>query len=189
MSDNSISSSKGQMPSEEFQDDRVLKDISRIPINPISRDKLFGTPENGMRTDLDELKRHLVLEGRLEKADLIELVRKARAEFDKEPNLLRLRDPVAVCGDIHGQFYDMAKLFEVAGDPANFQFLFLGDYVDRGCFSTEVVIYLFAVKINYPKTLFLLRGNHECRHLTSFFNFKDECKHFYAHVHAIHYHS
>eukprot|EP01059_Diplonema_ambulator_P012352 TRINITY_DN22613_c0_g1_i1.p1 TRINITY_DN22613_c0_g1~~TRINITY_DN22613_c0_g1_i1.p1 ORF type:complete len:466 (+),score=123.03 TRINITY_DN22613_c0_g1_i1:92-1489(+) len=137
-------------------------------------DKATGLP------NLPLLKAHFLKEGLLSEKDAIRLVTEAGALMRKEPNLLRLKDPLTVCGDIHGQFYDLCKLFEIGGDPKEQQYLFLGDYVDRGCFGCEVVFYLMACKICHPKTFFLLRGNHECAHLTSYFNFKAECLYKYS---------
>lgn len=96
-----------------------------------------------------------------------------------EPNLLRLKDPITIVGDIHGQYYDLLKLLEVGGNPDHTQFLFLGDYVDRGSFSIEVLLLLYALKINFPDRIWLIRGNHECRQMTTFFNFRDECEYKY----------
>jgi len=78
-------------------------------------------------------------------------------------------------GDIHGQYYDMCKMFSITGHPSQHHYLFLGDYVDRGFWGCEVGMYLFACKIRFPATFFMLRGNHETRQLTKYFGFEEEC--------------
>lgn len=152
--------------------DRVVKDVVAPPLHPLLMKDVFddkGVPKLG------SIREHLQKEGRLDMPAALKLVKMGADIFKTEPNLLELSYPITVCGDVHGQFFDMKKLLEMGGDPASTQYLFLGDYVDRGCFSTEVVFYLYTLKILHPKSVYMLRGNHECRQLTSFFNFKDEC--------------
>jgi len=144
---------------------------SSIPMHPLPHDQLW----TNNTINFTNLKSHLRREGRLLREDVVDLVSRASEFFRNEPNLLILKDPIVVCGDIHGQFFDLLRLFEAGGDPAKNQYLFLGDYVDRGCFSMECLIYLYALKLSSPYTFWMLRGNHECRHLTLFFNFRDEC--------------
>jgi serine/threonine-protein phosphatase 2B catalytic subunit len=93
------------------------------------------------------LKEHLSREGRLAKADLLELINIFIGIVKAEPNIVKIEDPVTVVGDIHGQFYDLLKLLEVGGNPEDTKYLFLGDYVDRGAFSIEVIILLYALKV------------------------------------------
>lgn len=93
-----------------------------------------------------------------------------------QPILLDLEAPIKVCGDIHGQYYDLLRLFEYGGFPPEANYLFMGDYVDRGKQSLETICLLLAYKIKYPENFFILRGNHECASINRIYGFYDECK-------------
>jgi len=150
-----------------------------IPRKPLSDEQLFP---RGLTAapNWTVLRDHLHAEGRITKDHLLTIIGMAERIFTEEPNLLKLKDPITVVGDIHGQYYDFLKILEVGGQPgSNTQYLFLGDYVDRGCFSVACVLLLLTLKINFPERIWMLRGNHECRQMTGFFNFKDECIHRY----------
>jgi serine/threonine-protein phosphatase PP1 catalytic subunit len=100
----------------------------------------------------------------------------SRDIFINQPILLELEAPIKIWGDTHGQYYDLLRLFEYGGFPPESNYIFLGDYVDRGKQSLETICLLLAYKIKYPENFFLLRGNHECASIKRIYGFYDECK-------------
>jgi len=104
----------------------------------------------------------------------------SREIFMSQPMLLELQAPIKIVGDVHGQYHDLLRLFEYGGYPPEANYLFLGDYVDRGKYSLETICLLLAYKIKYPENFFLLRGNHEAASINRLYGFYDECKRRYS---------
>lgn len=136
-------------------------------------------------SDLDDMIKRLVDAGYagkvtktvcLKNAEITAICNAARELFLSQPALLELSPPVKIVGDVHGQYTDLIRMFEMCGFPPSSNFLFLGDYVDRGKQSLETILLLLCYKLRFPENFFLLRGNHECANVTRVYGFYDECK-------------
>ncbi|CAJ0965762.1 unnamed protein product [Ranitomeya imitator] len=136
-------------------------------------------------TEISDLDRQIEQLRRCElikESEVKALCAKAREILVEESNVQRVDSPVTVCGDIHGQFYDLKELFRVGGDVPETNYLFMGDFVDRGFYSVETFLLLLALKVRYPDRITLIRGNHESRQITQVYGFYDECLRKYGSV-------
>ena len=100
---------------------------------------------------------------------------RAKDVFIQESNIVPVSSPVSIAGDLHGQFFDLLKLIDVAGgEPPAVNYIFMGDFVDRGHHSVETITYLLLLKVKYFSHVVLLRGNHETRQVSFSYGFYEE---------------
>ena len=144
-------------------------------LSPTARLPFIGSDKSGKSMDIDDMISRLLDAGYsgkiaksvcLKNSEILAICQAAREVLLSQPTLIELNAPVKIVGDIHGQYTDLLRLFEMCGFPPSANFLFLGDYVDRGRMSLETILLLFCYKIKYPENFFLLRGNHECANVT-----------------------
>ena len=114
--------------------------------------------------------------------ELSTLCSMAKQVFMSQSSLIEVTPPIVVCGDIHGQYSDLLRIFDKNGFPPEVNYLFLGDYVDRGRQNIETICLMFCLKIKYPENFFMLRGNHECPAINRVYGFYEECNRRYKSV-------
>ncbi|XP_031250861.1 serine/threonine-protein phosphatase BSL1 isoform X1 [Pistacia vera] len=154
-------------PTKKFTRQRSPQGLHKKIISTLLRPRNWKAPAN-RRFFLDSY-------------EVGELCYAAEQIFMHEPTVLQLKAPIKVFGDLHGQFGDLMRLFDeygfpsTAGDITYIDYLFLGDYVDRGQHSLETITLLLALKIEYPENVHLIRGNHEAADINALFGFRLEC--------------
>ncbi|WKY06193.1 hypothetical protein Q1695_006416 [Nippostrongylus brasiliensis] len=127
----------------------------------LSRMVMVGRPGTGCTTTIQE-------------SEMMDLILMAKDSFNSQPMMLECVAPLNICGDIHGQLADLIRLFNLIGWPPTVNYLFLGDYIDRGLWSVETILLLFALKLKYPENFLLLRGNHETPIVNRIYGFYED---------------
>ena len=148
----------------------------------LDSNSLPETDDSRRRKTVEAYITHLQKCQPLSESEVKHLCEMARQILMEESNVQPVRCPVTVCGDVHGQFHDLGELFKIGGPNPDTNYLFMGDYVDRGYYSVETVTLLVALKIRYPSRITILRGNHESRQITQVYGFYDECLRKYGNV-------
>jgi serine/threonine-protein phosphatase PPG1 len=128
-----------------------------------------------MVVDVDDCLERLRRCEAITESEVRDVCQKLKELLINEGNVAAVSSPVTVVGDVHGQFYDVLELFRIGGEPPHTNYLFLGDYVDRGHYSVETMSLLACLKVRYPSRVTLLRGNHESRSITQVYGFHAEC--------------
>ena len=136
------------------------------------------TDDLNLQNVLDQIEKGEVIDEKV----VVKILLKLMEVLYTEKNVLQLQSPIIICGDIHGQLDDLLQLFATAGDKTNQQFLFMGDYVDRGYHSLNTFLYLASLKLLYQGNYHLLRGNHESRQVSQMYGFYNECILNYGHA-------
>ncbi|GFP57774.1 putative serine/threonine-protein phosphatase C22H10.04 [Trichoderma asperellum] len=137
--------------------------------------------------DLDECIARLYKKELLAESVIEAVCAKTKELLMRESNVVHVKAPITVVGDIHGQFYDLIEIFRIGGYCPDTNYLFLGDYVDRGMFSVETISLLVCLKLRYPERVHLIRGNHESRGVTQSYGFYTECSRKYGNANVWHY--
>ncbi|KAF7723171.1 serine/threonine protein phosphatase Pzh1 [Apophysomyces ossiformis] len=157
----------------------------QLTVGSVNQLTIHSTASTYTTTQIDEYIHRLLQAGYackasrqlcLRNSEVLAICQAAMEIFLSQPTLLELSAPVKIVGDTHGQYTDLIRLFEMGGFPPSSNYLFLGDYVDRGKQSLETFLLLLCYKIKFPENFFLLRGNHECANVTKVYGFYDECK-------------
>lgn len=159
----------------QFNLETIIWDDSSRGRSNMERSTLFdldGMISRLLQVEKSRLDKRLCLKS----DEILSICSAARNLFLSQPALLELNAPIQIVGDIHGQFLDLLRLFEMSGFPPVSNYLFLGDYVDRGKQSLETILLLLCYKLKYPENFFILRGNHECANVSRIYGFYDECK-------------
>lgn len=136
-----------------------------------------------MPVDMDAMLRRLLEVRRskdphvhLSRNEILYLIQEALPILEQQPILIELNPPLNICGDVHGQYHDLLRILQQGKHPPKANYLFLGDYVDRGRNSVEVLCLLLIYKIRFPGNVFLLRGNHETLRINAIYGFLSECR-------------